>query len=899
MLRKIILLPLILIFLSINPKQIYCQNIDSLKSLLTNVSDSEKAKIYLQIGEAFANDYHDSALIYYNKAEEIAKDQKLSNLLVDILNSQAIVMDELGYILEAKEKIDTALSIVHDSVQRDYLTNNLAIIYSDMGLYDRAYKIFLEKLKQYKKNKDSSGISGIYSNLSNIFMEMEKYDSVIFYNQQAYKIDSAIKDTFGIIIDYLNIGIAYTHKKFFSRAKNILFKALYLSKKSHKEYMYPDIFNALGDLYYRENQKDSAFHYLQLAKQLNKKQSYYMGLYYTYMALAKLYLNDNPRISEKYLDSAAIYIKNSPLTDIRDYFQLRYQIFAKLGEYDSAFYYIQKYYATKDSINFVRQKYAIEVARLDAKIKQAQLQIKKSVVSLKKQEKKSKFYSYIALTALIFTIFFIYLLLKINKKQKELAIANAKLKEARARDEIQLTLYKLQKKAASIGIDTDLNKILEILLKELVNISWLRLENKAIIFLTENGEELYMAASVNIDDNIKKMCNKVKAGQCLCGQALKESKTIIEKEITPEHINRYEGMHEHGHYVAPIYVNKKLLGVLCLYLSAGYKLSQHEIQFMEQFMILLSNIIDRKLKTEKIKSTLEKQDQLNQKLFAQSLLLEQQKMTLERTTKKLAEQSQKLDKALKDIKSSITYTSYIVNTLLPSEEYLKKLFKEFFLIFKPIEEIGGDFYYAKKIDNKIYFAVGDATGHGVPGAFLASHAIFFINDILNKNSNINASDILTKLRIEIKRIFEKTQNFSMRYSSIDIAFCIIDLNTNTLNYSGAFIPLIYIRNNKLHQIKAVRSPIGLYIVEKEYKDHFIELQENDVLYIQSDGFADQLSIQHYSKFTIKRYENILLKIHHLPMEEQKQILLKEFEQWKGEEEQTDDITILGIRWHIK
>ncbi len=871
--------------------------IDSLRNIISrNPSDSEKAVIYLKIGKYYTDINLDSSLFYYNKAEKIAKEKNLRSLLIRILNNQAISIDERGYILQAKQKIDTALSIARDSAEIELLENHLGIIYMDMGLYERAYKIFAKKLKIHKQHNDSSTISAIYSYLSGIFINTQNYDSVFIYSIQAYKIDSALKDTFDMIIDLLYKGNASIHLKKYSLAKKDLFKALNLAKIDNQIYLFGDIYKTLADLYRAINKTDSAYFYYKLSQKWNKRDNYIPGLFSNYIALAKLFLPNKPLLSLKFIDSARQYINKLPLFYLKDYYQVKYQIFEKLGKYDSAFYYIQKYYITEDSIKLNQQKYEIQVAQLDAKIKNAQYKIKETIQSLKKEKKKQTLYFHFAIIVLLFSLFITYLAIKLNKNKKELLILNKKLTEARKKDEIQIALYNIQKQTISMPIDSKLDEILETHLNELLRIPWLKLQKRAIIFLTDDGQNLHIAATVNIEESAKKKCSNIQAGECLCGKALKYKQTIIEKESTENHTQRYENISPHGHYIAPIYINKKIVGVLCLFLSPKYELSKNELLFLEQYLILISNIIDRKLKTERIKTALNKQDELNQQLFAQSLLLEQQKIKLERITKQLEEQSKILDKALSDIKASITYTSYIVNTLLPSEEELKTIFKEFFLIFKPIEKIGGDFYFAKKIDNKIYFAVGDATGHGIPGAFLASQAIFFINEIIEKNTNHTSAKILTQLRIKIKEIFKHAQNTSIKYNGLDLAFCIIDITNNQLNYAGAYNSLLYVRDGQVIRIKPTKNPIGLYIYEKEFKDHFIKIKKDDMIYLQTDGFTDQLHHTDLKKYSIKRYMNLLEKIYKLPVIEQKQILLEEFEKWKGNNPQIDDITILGIRW---
>jgi len=216
----------------------------------------------------------------------------------------------------------------------------------------------------------------------------------------------------------------------------------------------------------------------------------------------------------------------------------------------------------------------------------------------------------------------------------------------------------------------------------------------------------------------------------------------------------------------------------------------------------------------------------------------------------------------------------------------------------PKENVSGDFYYVSNTkDNKLLFAAADCTGHGVPGGFMTMLSITFLNGIIRRDREIKPSNILEQLRGRIKGIF--SQYGTKNQNGLDIAFCSIDIKTNILQYAGAYNPLWIIRNNELLEYRATRNPIGFYPKEQLFENHEIQLQNNDLIYVFSDGYQDQPRGEDNRKFTKKRLKDLLLEIHNLALFEQKIILTKRLHDWANGKKQIDDITIMAIKWIIK
>ncbi|MCK5537514.1 MAG: SpoIIE family protein phosphatase [Bacteroidales bacterium] len=262
---------------------------------------------------------------------------------------------------------------------------------------------------------------------------------------------------------------------------------------------------------------------------------------------------------------------------------------------------------------------------------------------------------------------------------------------------------------------------------------------------------------------------------------------------------------------------------------------------------------------------------------------------------KIAEQHNQLEVAYKSIKDSINYAKTLQQALLALNKEIKANLDEFFLLFIPRDQVSGDFYYINKVDNTLILAVGDCTGHGVPGAFLSVLSVTYLHEIVRNQNVKNPADALEELRNRIKSTFQIKKN----KDGLDIALCAINLDTNILEYSGAYNPLIIMRDNNLLEYKATNNPIGHYPNEKPFKLHKVELLNNDRIYLFSDGFIDQFGGDKNRKFMRGHFYQVLKELNDVPMNEQSNVLNEIFTKWKYGRVQLDDVTIMGIQWELK
>jgi len=301
--------------------------------------------------------------------------------------------------------------------------------------------------------------------------------------------------------------------------------------------------------------------------------------------------------------------------------------------------------------------------------------------------------------------------------------------------------------------------------------------------------------------------------------------------------------------------------------------------------------------------------------------IEQQKEEIETQHEKLIDlhnliekQNKSLTEQNKHMLDSITYASKIQEAMLPDRSYFNELFAENFLLFKPRDIISGDFYWLRQItsaeQNLVFFAAVDCTGHGVPGALMSMLGIAFLNEIVIRKNILDPGLILDKLRDNIVALLQHAKNRSKASDGMDVALCMIDYKKMKMYYSGANRPAYLIRNcnahatvqrssnpNELIIIKGDRMPIGKHIATtyKSFTTHEYNLKNGDAVVLFSDGYTDQFGGDNGRKLKNHSFQKLLLENISKPLAEVEDLLHNSLETWKGENKQTDDVLVVGVR----
>jgi serine phosphatase RsbU (regulator of sigma subunit) len=250
----------------------------------------------------------------------------------------------------------------------------------------------------------------------------------------------------------------------------------------------------------------------------------------------------------------------------------------------------------------------------------------------------------------------------------------------------------------------------------------------------------------------------------------------------------------------------------------------------------------------------------------------------------------------KYITSSINYASRIQQAILPEISEIKGLRNKCFVLYIPKEIVSGDFYWFNNQGDKLIVVAGDCTGHGVPGALMSMLGISLLEGIVNKSGILESGQILSELRKEIQRTLHQKGDKGEPKDGLDISLCIIDRTKNIIQYSGAYNNLYLIRDENLIEYQADRMPVGIFeLPDNVFKSQNIPYKTGDLIYMFSDGYADQIGGPDHKKFRYALLKTLLIEIHKLPLQQQKRKLEKKFIEWKKDYAQRDDVLILGLR----
>jgi serine phosphatase RsbU (regulator of sigma subunit) len=330
------------------------------------------------------------------------------------------------------------------------------------------------------------------------------------------------------------------------------------------------------------------------------------------------------------------------------------------------------------------------------------------------------------------------------------------------------------------------------------------------------------------------------------------------------------------------------------------KIARLIIQFFSQRDMLQNQL-------RELNQTKDEMDSLNQVLQSQKeeiqtsideLLLANDEISSKNS--EISWQKEEIEIKNRELTESIRYAAIVQKAVQIIPKSFKNKFPDHFVINRPRDILSGDFLWIRENQGKYYIAVADCTGHSLAGALLSMLGISFLNEIVGRQTNYNASEILNELREFIKETLHQTGVFGEAHSGMDIVFCIIDNEASSLQFAGAFNSIyvvLDIGNNKkeLIEYKGDSMPVGVYVKNDSFTNHVIDYKAGEAIYLFSDGFVDQFGGPLNKKFLSKNFKKLILSASQLPVCVQKEYIVDEIKKWQGDNPQTDDILLLGIK----
>lgn len=262
----------------------------------------------------------------------------------------------------------------------------------------------------------------------------------------------------------------------------------------------------------------------------------------------------------------------------------------------------------------------------------------------------------------------------------------------------------------------------------------------------------------------------------------------------------------------------------------------------------------------------------------------------------LQQRIEELETQTQYLHESMRYAGSLQRSILPNERVFQNVFTDAFVIFEPKDIVSGDFYWVFQHNDDVYFAVGDCTGHGIPGALVNIAGNTLLRQIIRLEGFSDPAKIIAKLDEELTLLFNENLTQGIQRDGMDIVFCKFNLTKKTGSFCGAGRPLVLVRDSELIEFKKGPDAIGHSSKDdKIFETIDFELKSGDQFYLFSDGYTDQFGGENVKKFNRKRLRSLLTSLTAKTSTQQKEELLFHFNQWKGKQEQVDDVCLLGIK----
>lgn len=321
----------------------------------------------------------------------------------------------------------------------------------------------------------------------------------------------------------------------------------------------------------------------------------------------------------------------------------------------------------------------------------------------------------------------------------------------------------------------------------------------------------------------------------------------------------------------------------------------------------------------KINQLIKQRETLEAKIEKATQTIKEEKLLIEEQSHQIFEQKELLEEQHREIKQSIDYAQLIQEASLP-EKKITELITDSFLYYNPRDIVSGDFYWWEEKDDYILFCVADSTGHGIPGAFISLIGTILSNEIFYSKKLIYPNTILDELNKTVQITLEQHLPNPKIKDGMDLSFCCYNKKNKKLYFSGANNPVWIVRHNNqplihnnhhlpanhinsnnensnLYEIKGDKQPIGLHAIKQHpFTLHEVDIEKGDEIYLFTDGYADQFGGEKNKKFMSKRFKQLLTSNKDISMNKAKTLVELNFTNWKGGNDQVDDVCVVGVRF---
>jgi tetratricopeptide (TPR) repeat protein len=713
-----------------------------------------------------------------------------------------------------------------------YAINNIGYIYQQKGNYDLALEYYNKNLKIQEETNDKKGMALTLNNIGYIYSARGNIKDALDFFNKSLVLQTELKNQKGIALNLNNIAFVFKGQGDTPRALDNFWKSFKIREQIGDKQGMAQSLNNISSIYFDLKEYDKALEMHEKSLAIRLEIGDKNGMAYSLNNIGAVYQQ------KKDYNKAAKYFEES--------LAIRIEIGDKKGmaySYNCLGYLCQDLGKHSEALNYFNKSLLLREELNDLQGKAITL------VNLGK----------------------IYL------AQGKTAIA-----------------LKLGEDAYKMSLETGfpLNiKVSASLLKEIYR----QLGNykKAFDFY---HEEIRMKDSLDNEEYFK--------------QAMKQqARYEYEKKAATDSLEHVKAIEIKNIEIAKVEEEKKKQRIILIAFIAGFIL-------ITVFSFALFRLFVQKKRANKIlaeqKRYIELQNknllQANEEISAQRDEIEAQRDEIAAQRDLVTGQKEHIEEQKKEITDSITYARRIQKAVLPDldmvfgnslTEGASSFCCDYFVLYKPKDIVSGDFYWATRIGDWCIFTVADCTGHGVPGAFMSMLGISNLNEIVRRKEITKTGDVLDQLRNAVIEALRQKGVTGEQKDGMDIVFCAYNNQTRILQYSGANNSLYILKEDatgyELNEYKADPQPVAIHVSMTNFTTHEIPVEKGDMLYLISDGYADQFGGPKNKKFMIKRLRELFVEIAPMSLYEQQTVLSAEFEKWTSGAEQVDDVTIMGVR----
>jgi len=780
-------------------------------------------------------------------------------------------------------KIDS-LRIQLSKSNNDSTSSNLLIEIGkafEMVNPDSSIVFYNNALLIANKNNDEKIQAIAKRHIGNWHIDKREYDLALDNLHQALKIALGIDNKFEIGRIYNSIGLVYNNLNVFDKAIEYSNMAVDIAAEVNDSITLSYSYNNIGLAYYNRSIYDEALKYFLLSAKIDELNGDIKGLGQGYINVGLIHytLGNTDQAIYYYEQSIKIAEELGEVIDISIGYNNIAIIYKQLEQYDKALVYLEKALAIDKGLG---DKGGMAICYIN--IGDVYLKIGDFNRARRYFMQSLKIWDEIHDDSGTATV--LYYLADLN-----ISLAKKESHNVEVRDSLLYAAIEYSEKSLEIGKRRDYLPAQNSAAESLKTIyALLGNYEKAFEYL-----EIYVSTKEKIinEEKIRSITDSELKWEAERRQ-LQIEKLETEREIDKlELIRKKQETKQQRAVIIMVSAGLLIISVLLFVLQNRLLYTKKQNQVIDlQKKVLEDNYVRLNEKTEEIQAQNEEIEAQNYEIQAQRDVAIQQKEFIERQNQAIT--------------NSINYAKRIQQALLPDLSLLDEKYNgldsitDSFVLFQPKEIVSGDFYWANRINNHLIIAVADCTGHGVPGGFMSMLGISFLNEIVNKQENYIANEILNQLRdivnITLTQAGRKDEDDNPILDGINIVIAVIDIEKMELQYSGSFNPLYLVRNNTLSILKTDRTTIGVFVKNKgSFTNYNIKLEKGDTFYMFSDGYIDQFDESGSQRYKYSRFKNLLLSIQNESLQKQKEILYSTFEKWKGNNDQIDDITVLGFR----